>query len=154
MKPLVRVLIVFSPSSRAARRLYRAPAPGVDATRSPDAAAAARNRLPLRPARRQASGSPSDDVLPALTPKADLKPVPQGEVNVAYAPNVPPAATRDHQAIVDVHFDVVEGVKAIDPERHRSTRPGATACTATTRSPPARPARSSARASATSCASR
>ena len=57
----------------------------------------------------------SDSVIPALTPKADLSAVPVGEVNVAYAPNVPPAATRDQQAIVDVHFDVVEGVKAIDP---------------------------------------
>ena len=59
--------------------------------------------------------SDSDSVIPALTPKADLSAVPVGEVNVAYAPNVPPAATRDQQAIVDVHFDVVEGVKAIDP---------------------------------------
>ena len=40
---------------------------------------------------------------------------PAGEVNAAYAPNVPPAATRTQQAIVEVHFDVVEGVKAIDP---------------------------------------
>ncbi len=54
-------------------------------------------------------------VIPALTPKSQLKPVPAGEVNTAYAPNVPPASTRDYQAIVDVHFDVVEGVKAIDP---------------------------------------
>jgi nitrite reductase (NO-forming) len=41
--------------------------------------------------------------------------VPAGEVNTAYAPNVPPAATRTEQAIVEVHFDVVEGVKAIGP---------------------------------------
>jgi nitrite reductase (NO-forming) len=54
-------------------------------------------------------------VLPELTPKADLGPVPAGEVNVAYAPNVPSAATRSEQAVVDVHFDVVEGVQAIDP---------------------------------------
>src|SRR6186997_85705 len=33
----------------------------------------------------------SDDVIPALTPKAQLQPVPAGETNVAYAPNVPPA---------------------------------------------------------------
>ncbi|MDL2335567.1 MAG: plastocyanin/azurin family copper-binding protein [Chloroflexota bacterium] len=56
-----------------------------------------------------------DSVLPVLTPKADLQPVPAGEVNTAYAPNVPPAATRTNQAIVEVHFDVIEGVKAIDP---------------------------------------
>jgi nitrite reductase (NO-forming) len=57
----------------------------------------------------------ADDVLPILTPKGDLPAVPAGEVNVAYAPNVPAAATRATQAIVDVHFDVVEGVQAIDP---------------------------------------
>ncbi|HEY5520713.1 MAG TPA: plastocyanin/azurin family copper-binding protein [Candidatus Limnocylindrales bacterium] len=66
-----------------------------------------------------ASGAPvaldSDSVIPALTSKSDLKQVPTGEVIVAYAPNVPPAATRDFQAIVDVHFDVIEGLKAIDP---------------------------------------
>jgi len=68
----------------------------------------------------QPSGTPgsqleSDSVIPVLTPKADLKPVPSGEVNTSYAPNVPPAATRDYQAVVDVHFDVVEGAQAIDP---------------------------------------
>ncbi|MEP7361017.1 MAG: plastocyanin/azurin family copper-binding protein [Chloroflexota bacterium] len=57
----------------------------------------------------------SGDDLPILTPKADLAASPAGEVNVAYAPNVPAAATRTSQAIVDVHFDVVEGVQAIDP---------------------------------------
>ena len=57
----------------------------------------------------------SDDVLPVLTPKAQLAAVPAGEVNVAYAPTVPAAATRTNQAIVEVHFDVVEGVQAIDP---------------------------------------
>jgi nitrite reductase (NO-forming) len=57
----------------------------------------------------------SDDVLPVLTPKGELAPVPAGEVNVAYAPNVPPAATRTGQAIVEVQFDIVEGVQAINP---------------------------------------
>jgi nitrite reductase (NO-forming) len=61
------------------------------------------------------SGVTDDNVIPALTPKSQLKPTPAGEVNTSYAPNVPPAATRDYQAIIDVHFDVVEGVKAIDP---------------------------------------
>jgi nitrite reductase (NO-forming) len=68
----------------------------------------------------ETTGAPSaqldpDSVIPVLTPKADLKAVPSGEVNTAYAPNVPPAATRNYQAIVDVHYDVVEGVQAIDP---------------------------------------
>jgi nitrite reductase (NO-forming) len=69
-----------------------------------------------------ASGQPvaspdtsAESVLPELTPKAQLKPVPTGEVNVAYAPDVPAVASRTSQAIVDVHFDVVEGVQAIDP---------------------------------------
>jgi nitrite reductase (NO-forming) len=63
----------------------------------------------------QGASDPFASVLPPLTPKADLGPVPAGEVNTAYAPNVPPAATRTDEAIVAVHFDVVEGVKAIDP---------------------------------------
>jgi nitrite reductase (NO-forming) len=77
------------------------------------------------PAAVQASGSPgagptappdgSDaSVVPALTPKGDLSPAPDGEVNVALAPNVPPPAQRSQQAIVDVHFDIVEGVQTID----------------------------------------
>ncbi len=61
--------------------------------------------------------SDAGSVIPALTPKAELGPVPAGEVNVAYAPNVPSAATRTSQAIVDVQFDIVEGAKAIDPAR-------------------------------------
>lgn len=56
-----------------------------------------------------------DSVLPLLTAKAELGLVPEGEVNVAYAPNVPPAATRTEQAIVEVAFDVVEGIQAIGP---------------------------------------
>lgn len=52
-------------------------------------------------------------VLPELTPKADLELAPEDEVNVALAPNVPPAATRTDQAIVEVHFDVVEGLQTI-----------------------------------------
>jgi nitrite reductase (NO-forming) len=56
-----------------------------------------------------------EDVLPALTAKADLAPVPAGEVNVAYAPNVPPATTRTTQAVVEVAFDIIEGVQAVGP---------------------------------------
>ena len=65
----------------------------------------------------QATPAPGGDadVLPVLTPKAQLLPVPAGELNVSYAPNVPPAANRDQQAVVQVWFDVIEGVKAIDP---------------------------------------
>lgn len=60
-------------------------------------------------------GASSGSVIPDLTPKAQLQPVPAGEVNAAYAPNVPPAANRSQQAIVEVEFDIVEGVQAIDP---------------------------------------
>jgi nitrite reductase (NO-forming) len=62
-----------------------------------------------------ASGSAVDDVLPTLTPKAQLQPVAASEVNVANAPNVPPPSGRTTQAIVEVAFDIVEGVNAIDP---------------------------------------
>ncbi len=61
-----------------------------------------------------ASPAAAADVLPSLTPKANLSPVPAGEVNVAVAPNVPAPATRTEQAIVDVAFDIVEGTQAID----------------------------------------
>ncbi len=54
-------------------------------------------------------------VLPELTPKAELPAVPAGEVNVSYAPEVPPHAGRTTQAIIDVHFEVVENVANIDP---------------------------------------
>jgi nitrite reductase (NO-forming) len=57
----------------------------------------------------------NDSVLPQLTPKAELAAVPAGEVNVSYAPDVPPAATRTNQAVVDVAFDVIEGVQTIGP---------------------------------------
>ena len=54
-------------------------------------------------------------VLPELTPKAELPAVPASEVNVSYAPEVPPHSGRTTQAIIDVHFDVVENVVQIDP---------------------------------------
>ncbi len=56
-----------------------------------------------------------DDITPRLTPKASLELAPEDEVNVAIAPAMPPAATRTDQRIVEVHFDVVENVSAIDP---------------------------------------
>ncbi|HEX6945844.1 MAG TPA: plastocyanin/azurin family copper-binding protein [Acidimicrobiia bacterium] len=55
------------------------------------------------------------DVVPELTPKSQLQPAPASEVNVAVAPNVPPPSGRTTQAIVDVEFEVVEGVSTIDP---------------------------------------
>lgn len=60
------------------------------------------------------AGAPATgSVIPDLTPKAEL-PV-ATEVNVAVAPNVPPPVTRTNQAIVEVHFEIVEGIYAIDP---------------------------------------
>ena len=59
--------------------------------------------------------APVADVIPELVPKAQLAPVPPEEVNVAVAPNMPPAATRTTPALVDVHFEVVEGISTIDP---------------------------------------
>jgi nitrite reductase (NO-forming) len=88
---------------------------GATWTFSPDADASAPTAPDQSPG---ATGQPTDapaDVIPALTPKAELQPVPAGEVNAAYAPDVPPATTRTEQAIVEVQFDIVEGVQAIDP---------------------------------------
>jgi nitrite reductase (NO-forming) len=56
------------------------------------------------------------DVIPDLVPKADLPLAPASEVNVATAPNMPPASGRTTPAIVEVSFEVVEGVNVIDPE--------------------------------------
>lgn len=62
-----------------------------------------------------AGQSADDGVTPALTPKADLQQAPDGETNVAVAPEMPPPADRTEQAIVDVTFEVVENVSTIDP---------------------------------------
>ena len=62
-----------------------------------------------------APASTVDDVLPDLVPKSELPPAPDDEVNVAVAPDVPPAAERSGPAIVDVAFEVVENVSTIDP---------------------------------------
>jgi nitrite reductase (NO-forming) len=56
-----------------------------------------------------------ESVIPELVPKAELAAAPEDEVNVAYAPEVPPAAGRTEPAIVNVHFEVVEAVSVIDP---------------------------------------
>lgn len=56
------------------------------------------------------------DVVPDLVPKAELPLAPETEVNVAIAPEMPPAGGRTTPAIVEVSFEVVEGVTTIDPE--------------------------------------
>jgi nitrite reductase (NO-forming) len=61
------------------------------------------------------AGVVPEDVLPVFVPKGELAPVPGGEVNVAVAPQMPPPSGRTTQAIIDVHFEVVEGVSMIDP---------------------------------------
>ena len=61
------------------------------------------------------SDKATGDVIPSLVPKAELTPVPESEVNVAVAPNMPPPSGRASQAVVEVHFEVVEGVSTIDP---------------------------------------
>jgi hypothetical protein len=55
------------------------------------------------------------DVTPALVPKAELPLAPESEINVSYAPDVPPASGRTEPALVEVEFEVVENVTAIDP---------------------------------------
>jgi hypothetical protein len=54
-------------------------------------------------------------VLPEVVDKADLQAAPDGEINVAMAPEMPPPADRAEQAVVDVTFQVVEDVSTIDP---------------------------------------
>ncbi|MGH8873073.1 MAG: plastocyanin/azurin family copper-binding protein [Acidimicrobiia bacterium] len=60
-------------------------------------------------------GELPEDVIPAMVPKDQLLPVPAGEVNVAIAPEMPPASGRANQAIVEVHLEVVEGVSMVNP---------------------------------------
>lgn len=57
----------------------------------------------------------SEGVIPEFVPKAELAPVPGDEVNVAVAPEMPPASDRTTPGIVEVEFEVVEGINAIDP---------------------------------------
>jgi nitrite reductase (NO-forming) len=59
-------------------------------------------------------GSVPGDVIPALVPKGELPLASQ--IATSTAPDVPPPVDRTDQAIVEVHFEVVEGVAAIDPE--------------------------------------
>jgi nitrite reductase (NO-forming) len=54
-------------------------------------------------------------VVPDIVPKAELQPAPDSEVNVSYAPEVPAPSGRTEPAIVEVAFEVVENVTAIDP---------------------------------------
>ncbi len=58
---------------------------------------------------------PFSSVIPDLVPKAQLQPAPSSEIHTSYAPDVPPAITRSTQAIVEVNFEIVENVVAIDP---------------------------------------
>ena len=55
------------------------------------------------------------DVLPEIVPKGQLPLVPDGEVNVAIAPAMPPPSGRTAPALVDVHFEIVENISTIDP---------------------------------------
>lgn len=60
-------------------------------------------------------GELPEDVLPTLVPKAELAPVGADEVNVAVAPEMPPPSARTTPAVVEVNFEVVEGISTIDP---------------------------------------
>ena len=60
-------------------------------------------------------GDLPEDVLPDIVPKGQLAPAPADEVNVAVAPEMPPASGRAEPALVEVEFEVVEGVSMINP---------------------------------------
>ncbi len=55
------------------------------------------------------------DVIPDVVPRSDLALAPEDEVNIATAPDMPPAATRTAPAIVEVELEVVENIQTIDP---------------------------------------
>lgn len=58
--------------------------------------------------------SAAGDVIPTLVPKAELPMAPDSEINVATAPAIPPPSGRSAPVIVDVSFEIVEGVRTID----------------------------------------
>lgn len=71
------------------------------------------------------AGAGVGDVLPDLVRKEQLAVVPASEINVAVAPEVPPPSGRTAPAIVEVHFEVVEGISTtLLPGS--SSRPGVT----------------------------
>jgi nitrite reductase (NO-forming) len=75
-----------------------------------------RNNETVAPVDNTVSRIATGNVVPDLVPKAELQVVPAEEVNVSYAPNVPPPSGRTEPGIVEVEFEVVENVSAIDPE--------------------------------------
>ncbi len=58
--------------------------------------------------------SGAGDIVPLLTPKAELEVA--TAISTALAPGVPDPVMRSEQAIVEVHFEVLEDVATIDPE--------------------------------------
>jgi len=68
------------------------------------------------PAALETSPDPGGSVIPEFVPKADLALAPADEVNVATAPEMPPPSARTTQAIVEVDFEIVEGITRIDPD--------------------------------------
>lgn len=62
-----------------------------------------------------AAASPSSDILPELTPKADLPVAPSDEVHATYAPEVPPPSEANEQRIFDIELEVLEADCPIDP---------------------------------------
>ena len=60
---------------------------------------------------------PFEDVVGEFVPKDQLPATPPEEINVSYAPEVPPPSGRTEPAIIDVQFEVVENVVEIDPAR-------------------------------------
>lgn len=63
----------------------------------------------------------ADAIVPTLTPVAELQPAPDDEVNMSYAPEVPPGPNRSDQRIVEFSIDVTEGTAEIDPDNGVST---------------------------------
>jgi len=55
------------------------------------------------------------DVVPELTPRAELAAAPAGEIAASFAPDVPARSERTTPAVVSVHLEIVEEVQAVDP---------------------------------------
>ena len=68
-----------------------------------------------------AGGGADVDVVGEFVPKDQLPMAPDSEVNVATAPAMPPPSGRTTPAIVDVSFEITEGVSTIDPDSGMTT---------------------------------
>ncbi|MFA9563914.1 MAG: plastocyanin/azurin family copper-binding protein [Acidimicrobiales bacterium] len=63
----------------------------------------------------------NESIIPEFTPISEMPVADEGEVHVAYAPDVPPPIARSDQRVIEISLDVIEGVCPLDPANDVST---------------------------------